>query len=140
MALVRHSECSVRPLYQRYCLNLALLLYPVSVVFSCRPPNMSLCWGTSACVLWGKFVPRISDVKCSRSLVNINTLTCTLIKTSNCPVWCYFLVKKLRNQILFHHFLADAVPNIVICLPGLFHKFGRKFLTNVCHKHDVFLT
>ena len=34
----------------------------------------------------GKFVPRISDVKCSGSLVNINTLTCILIKTTNCPV------------------------------------------------------
>ena len=71
MALVRHSECSVRPLYQRYCLDLALLLYPVSVVFSCRPPNMSLCWGTSAYVLRGKFAPRVSDVKCSGSLVRV---------------------------------------------------------------------
>ena len=123
MALGRHSECSVRPLYQRYCLDLASLLYPVSVVFSCRPPNMSLCWDTSAYVLRGKFAPRISDVKCSGSLMNINTLTCNLIKTSNCPVWCYFLVKKLRNQILFHHFLADALPNVVFCLPCLFYRY-----------------
>ena len=133
MALVTHSECSVRPLYQRYCLDLALLLYPVSVVFSCRPPNMSLCWGTSAYVLWGKCVPMIYVVKCSGSLVNINTLTCTLMKTSNCPVWCYFLVKQLRNQILLQHFLADAVQNVVFCL-----FYFIEFLTNVCHKHDVF--
>ena len=70
-ALARHSECSVRLLYQSYCLDIALLFYPVSVVFSCRPPNMSMCWGTYAYVLRGKFVPRIS-VKCSGSLVNIN--------------------------------------------------------------------
>ena len=33
---------------------------------------MSLCWGTSAYVVRGKFVPRIA-VKCSGSRVNINT-------------------------------------------------------------------
>ena len=54
-----------------------------------------------------------------------------------------FSSKKLRNQILFHHFLADAVPNVVFCLTGLFHRYNIicedcKFLTNVCHKHDVY--
>ena len=90
------------PLYQICCLDLALLLYPVSVVFSCRPPNMYLCRGTSDYMLRGKFVPRISDVKCSGSLVNINTLTYTLINTSNCPLWCYFLVKKKSDEIRFY--------------------------------------
>ena len=95
VALGRHSECPVRPFYQMYCLDLALLLYIVSVVFSCCPPNMSVCWGTSTYVLRGKFVPRTADVKCSGSLVNIQT--CTVIKTSNYPVLCYFLVKKVTK-------------------------------------------
>ena len=34
--------------------------------------------------------------------------------------------------------------NVVFCLLGLFHRYNRicedfKFLTNVCHKHDIFL-
>ena len=45
-----------------------------------------------------------------------------------------------RNDV---HFLADGVPSVVFCLLGLFHRDNRicedlKFLTNVCHKHDVF--
>ena len=51
--------------------------------------------------------------------------------------------KSDETRFLFHNFLVDAVPNVVFCLPDLFHRYNRicedfKFLTNVCHKHDVF--
>ena len=66
---------------------------------------MSLCWGMSACVLRGKFIRRIYDVKCPGSLVNINTLTCTLIKISN-----FQLVKdQCRLDIRKHSFSQRTI-------------------------------
>ena len=54
-----------------------------------------------------------------------------------------FSGKKSDETRFIYHFLADAVPNVGFCLPGLFHRYNRicedfKFLTNVFHKHDVF--
>ena len=60
----------------------------------------------------GQFVPRISDVKCSESLVNI------VMKTSNCPFNYYFLIKKVMNSHFYFtiFYLADAMPHIVFLL------------------------
>ena len=65
---------------------------------------MSLCRGTFACVPRGKFIPRISDVKCSGSLV------------------LFSCKKSDETRFLFYNFLADTVPNLVYCLSGLFHR------------------
>ena len=75
---------------------------------------MSLCWGTSACVLRGKFVPRISDRKCSRLLCEHKH---TNMHTNKDFQLSSLVLFSSKNQILFHHFLADAVPNVgFVCL------------------------
>ena len=89
----------------------------MSMTFNCPPPHIKYV-SVLGHVPRGKFDPRISDVKCSEALVNINPITRTVMKTSNCPFNYYFLIKKvMKSRFYFTTFyLADAVPNIVFLL------------------------
>ena len=84
---------------------------------------MSLCWGPSAYVPRGKFAPRISDVKCSGSNKHEHKPTDThSYKDFQLSILVLLSSQKSNETtFLFHHFLADAVPNLAF-LPVLFQR------------------